>query len=93
METKGELELKQLRQFVQNISNLLAHGDRFNDGSEVVWVEGYADAQLWDVIYSARLLDQSGTDDPRISAFHTPTRRSNDHELCVRTLPKNISQR
>lgn len=66
---------------VDTIAGLGAHGDRRRDGSEVTWPAGYAEAQLWEIIYTARLIStQIGGD---ISAFHTPTRRAQPHSDCV----------
>jgi hypothetical protein len=72
-------------EFARNIARINAHGDRLEDGTEVVWDEQYAAAQLWEIIYNARLLSLTGPTNG--SAFHTPTRRANSHVDCVRTYP------
>ena len=76
------------RDFFKNIAKLPAFGDRRRDGSEVLWDETYAQAQLWEIIYNARLL--SGTGPADTSAFDTPTRRVADHTDCVKTYPKSV---
>ncbi|GCB02948.1 hypothetical protein PSUB009319_05790 [Ralstonia sp. SET104] len=78
-------EAHALRQFVRNIARLNAHGDRLQDGQEVVWDERYSLAQLWEVISSARLL--AGACPSNTSAFFTPMRRPAPHHNVVRTYP------
>jgi len=85
MDNESAEEVRALRQFVRNIACLSAHGDRLQDGQEVAWEGDYSQAQLWEVIASARLLAGSG---PRnTSAFHTSTRRPAPHHNVVRTYP------
>lgn len=67
--------------FADAISEIGAHGDYRADGTEVIWPPGYAEAQLWEIIYTARLISTSDNQD--ISAFHTPTRRAAPHEDCI----------
>ncbi len=74
-----------LREFIKNIARLPAFGDRRKDGTEVLWDETYAPAQLWEIIYNTRLL--SGAFPSDSSAFHTPDRRVADHPECVATYP------
>jgi len=73
------------RNFVRNIARLYAHGDRLKDGGEVVWEDSYAQAQLWEIIYNARLLSGACPSDG--SAHYTPYRRVNPHPNCVTTYP------
>lgn len=75
------------REFIINIAQLPAFGDRREDGTEVLWDETYAPAQLWEIIYNARLL--SGAFPSDSSAFHSPNRRVADHPECVATYPSS----
>ncbi len=78
-----ELEAVAYHEFTKAIACIYAHGDRLEDGTEVVWDENYASAQLWNIIYNARLL--SGDCPENTSAFYTPNRRANSHAECVDT--------
>lgn len=73
-------------EFARNIARIPAHGDRLKDGAEVVWDDQYAAAQLWEIIYNARLLSLDGPING--SAFHTPTRRATPHADCIPTYPR-----
>jgi hypothetical protein len=74
-------QLSGFEKLVDAIAGLNAHGDIRNDGTEVLWPDGYAEAQLWEIIYAARLISAQDKND--ISAFHTPTRRAVPHPECV----------
>jgi hypothetical protein len=83
-----ELKREQaMNEFVRKIACLNAYGDRLNNGEEVVWDDNFAAAQLWEIIYNARLL--TGACPADVSAFHTPTRRANEHLNCVSTIWTN----
>ncbi|TCV90086.1 hypothetical protein [Sulfurirhabdus autotrophica] len=75
-------------EFARNIAQINAHGDRLEDGTEVVWDDKYAAAQLWEIIYNARLLSLTGPING--SAFHAPTRRADAHVNCVSTYPRGF---
>jgi hypothetical protein len=70
---------------VRNIARLAAQGDRSKDGGEAVWTGKYAAAQLWEIIYSARLIAPADALDG--TAFHEPWNRPDDDGDCVRTFP------
>ena len=85
MDKETDLLARAFREFVENIARLNAHGDRLEDGAEVVWDDSYAQAQLWEIIYNARLI--AGTCPTNASAHHTPHRRATPHADCVKTYP------
>ena len=85
MPRNAELLGRACLEFARNIARIKAHGDRLGDGTEVIWDDQYAAAQLWEIIANARLLSLSGPNNT--SAFHTPTRRATSHVECIRTYP------
>lgn len=85
MDNESTEEARAFRQFVRNIACLNAHGDQLKDGQEIVWDERYSQAQLWEIVHSARLL--AGTGPSNTSAFFTPMRRAAPHDSVVRTYP------
>lgn len=85
MDTEAEVQARAFREFARNIARLNAHGDQLKDGTEVVWDDHCAQAQLSEIIGSAQLL--AGTLPEQYESFHSPHRRAKPHPDCVRTYP------